>query len=474
LILAMVDTRNGQGLSEGDASMVASKYVTPSPMGGIDVHLPLPQETTPVFASLPEWIVDDIADFLLFALQYFPLVVVEHMDQNLMTFLLTAVCSPNHFKNPYLVSKLVEVLFVINPSVQDRTDTLFMRVMSHPISEEHLPSALMTFYTDVEQTGASSEFYDKFTIRYHISIIMKSMWESPVHKIAIINESKSGKQFVKFINMLMNDTTFLLDESMEALKRIHEVQEEMQDKLKWTQQSMEQQQSRLRNLNQDERQCRSYLTLARETVDMFHYLTQDIQEPFLRPELADRLAAMLNYNLKQLCGNKCKNLKVRQPEKYNWDPKWLLSHLIDLYLHLDSTKLHEAVANDQRSFSHETFKDASLRMEKSLNRSIIHVEKFQALTQKTLEISLANAKKDEEYEDAPDEFIDPMMCELMEDPVLLPTSGNVMDRKHIIRHLLSTPNDPFNRQPLTEEMLKPQIELKGRIDRWKEEKNKKS
>ncbi len=48
-----------------------------------------------------------------------------------------------------------------------------------------------------------------------------------------------------------------------------------------------------------------------------------------------------------------------------------------------------------------------------------------------------------------------MMCELMEDPVLLPTSGKVMDRKHITRHLLSTPNDPFNRQALTEEMLKP-------------------
>jgi ubiquitin conjugation factor E4 B len=43
---------------------------------------------------------------------------------------------------------------------------------------------------EVEQTGASSEFYDKFTIRYHISIIMKSMWESPVHKIAVISESK--------------------------------------------------------------------------------------------------------------------------------------------------------------------------------------------------------------------------------------------------------------------------------------------
>ena len=49
------------------------------------------------------------------------------------------------------------------------------------------------------------------------------------------------------------------------------------------------------------------------------------------------------------------------------------------------------------------------------------------------------------------------MCELMEDPVLLPTSGKVMDRKHITRHLLSTPNDPFNRMTLTEEMLKPGI-----------------
>ena len=171
-------------------------------------------------------------------------------------------------------------------------------------------NVFFSFISEVEQTGASSEFYDKFTIRYHISIILKSMWESPVHKVAIINESKSGKQFVKFINMLMNDTTFLLDESMDALKRIHEVQEEMADTKKWAELGQEAQQTKLRNLNQDERQCRSYLTLARETVDMFHYLTQDIKEPFLRPELVDRLAAMLNFNLKQLCGSKCKNLKV--------------------------------------------------------------------------------------------------------------------------------------------------------------------
>jgi hypothetical protein len=50
-------------------------------------------------------------------------------------------------------------------------------------------------------------------------------------------QPRSGKQFVKFINMLMNDTTFLLDESMDALKRIHEVQEEMADAAKWAEQT---------------------------------------------------------------------------------------------------------------------------------------------------------------------------------------------------------------------------------------------
>ena len=36
---------------------------------------------------------------------------------------------------------------------------------------------------------------------------------------------------------MMNDTTFLLDESLSALTRIHEVQEDMEDPAKWAAQS---------------------------------------------------------------------------------------------------------------------------------------------------------------------------------------------------------------------------------------------
>lgn len=55
--------------------------------------------------------------------------------------------------------------------------------------------------------------------------------------------------------MLINDTTFLLDESLESLKRIHEVQEQMAGST-WNSLSAEVQQSRTRQLTNDERQCR--------------------------------------------------------------------------------------------------------------------------------------------------------------------------------------------------------------------------
>ena len=434
-------------------------------------NLPIPSEIPPLFSALPEWYVEDIAEFLLFTLQFSPAVAADCMEDSLITWLLFAVCAPHSIRNPYLVAKIIEVLYVINPGIQSRTENLHLRVMAHPISTTHLPSYLMKFYTDVETTGSSSEFYDKFTIRYHISLILKGMWDSPIHRQSIINESSSGKQFVKFINMLMNDTTFLLDESLESLKRIHEVQELMSDSAAWGQLSAQQQQSRQRQLTSDERQCRSYLTLARETVDMFHYLTAGIKEPFLRPELVDRLSAMLNFNLQQLCGPKCKNLKVRTPEKYGWEPRRVLSQLVDIYLHLNSDEFASALAGDERSFRKELFEDAAVRMERALIKTPVEIERFRALAQRAHEIAVQNIKREVDFNDAPEEFRDPLMDTLMEDPVELP-SGKVMDRAVIMRHLLNSSTDPFSRQPLSEDMLMPATELKQRISEWKKEKMK--
>lgn len=340
---------------------------------------------------------------------------------------------------------------------------------------------------------------NRFARRYHISHLFKTMWSMPIPRLVMINESKAGSQFVRFVNMLMNDTTFLLDECLEYLKRIHETQVLMMDETAWAALGNETQQTRQRQLAQDERQCRSYLTLARETVDMFHYLTVDIKEPFMCPELIDRLASMLNFNMRQLCGPKCKDLKVRSPQKFGWDPRRLLSQLFDIYLHLDCDKFAEAIAADERSFEKGFFHKVADRINDLKFRSSVEVERFRDLVNLAhakygkprrnanffvqllgvrthdakLFIAVANQQSEDDFADAPDEFRDPLMDTLMNDPVLLP-SGTIMDRPIITRHLLNSNTDPFNRQPLTEAMLRPDTELRDRIVAWKREKREKS
>lgn len=46
------------------------------------------------------------------------------------------------------------------------------------------------YFLDVEHTGATSEFYDKFTIRYHISTIFKSLWQNIGHQGTFLEEFK--------------------------------------------------------------------------------------------------------------------------------------------------------------------------------------------------------------------------------------------------------------------------------------------
>uniref|UniRef100_A0A3P8V9A7 Ubiquitin conjugation factor E4 B n=1 Tax=Cynoglossus semilaevis TaxID=244447 RepID=A0A3P8V9A7_CYNSE len=434
-----------------------------------NITLPLNPEIPKSFAALPEFYIEDVAEFLLFVVQYSPQVLYEPCVQDIVTFLVVFICSQNYIRNPYLIAKLVEVLFVTNPAVQLRTQQFSEMMENHPLSIKQLVPALMKFYTDVEHTGATSEFYDKFTIRYHISTIFKSLWQNIAHHGTFLEEFNSGKQFVRYINMLINDTTFLLDESLESLKRIHEVQEEMKNKEQWEQLPRDQQQSRQSQLTQDERVSRSYLALATETVDMFHILTKQVQKPFLRPELGPRLAAMLNFNLQQLCGPKCRDLKVENPEKYGFEPKKLLDQLTDIYLQLDCARFAKAIADDQRSYSRELFEEVISKMRKAGIKSSIAIEKFKLLLEKVEEIVARNSQSEMDYSDAPDEFKDPLMDTLMTDPVLLP-SGKIMDRSIILRHLLNSNTDPFNRQPLTESMLEPVPELKERIQAWMREK----
>lgn len=78
-------------------------------------------------------------------------------------------------------------MFAICPSVNPEARILFNEITTSEFGKKYLFTIFSKFYTDVESTGANSEFYDKFNIRRLIQVIFKSMWEDPIHRTSFSN-----------------------------------------------------------------------------------------------------------------------------------------------------------------------------------------------------------------------------------------------------------------------------------------------
>lgn len=225
---------------------------------------------------------------------------------------------------------------------------------------------------------------------------------------------------------------------------------------------------------------------------MLNYMTAEVVQPFLVNEIVDRLAAMLDYNLVQLVGPKCTELKVKNPERYHFNPRKLLSEIIDIYLHLNTDTFVEAVARDGRSYKKEYFSRAASILQKHGLKPLDDIHALEQFVNRVERAVQTGVEEEEEMGEVPDEFLDPIFFTLMEDPVLLPTSNVIVDRSTIRAHLLGDTRDPFNRMPLSMDMIQPgnlfiiqviaqnadfhfviATELKEKIASWKDEQKSK-
>ncbi|KAJ7044177.1 ubiquitin conjugation factor E4 [Mycena alexandri] len=429
-------------------------------------EIPLPKEVPMSFRVLPEYIVEDIVDYLHFIVQSSPDKFELSGKTELLIFVLTFLNSTWYIKNPFLKSKINDVLFFgIWGYGRERNGLLGNMLNSHPLALKHLMPALTHFYIEVEQTGASSQFYDKFSARRNISYILKVVWDNPTHREALNAEAaRDVNKFVKFVNLMINDVTYLMDESLSDLNQIHNIQQEMDDQVTWNAQSVQHRREREGALRTLERHAGGYISLGRSTVELLKIFTAETKAPFMMPEIVDRLAAMLDYNLHALVGPKYRDLKVRNQEKLKFNPKALLSDIIQVFLNLsDREEFVKAVAGDGRSYSQELFERAANTALRRTLKSEQEVQQLRAFVVKVEECRL-NMEAEEDLGEVPEEFLDPLMATVMRDPVRLPSSNAILDRSTIKSHLLSDSKDPFNRVALTIEEVIPDTVLKARID----------
>jgi ubiquitin conjugation factor E4 B len=272
--------------------------------------------------------------------------------------------------------------------------------------------------------------------------------------------------FVQFVNLLLNDVTFVLDESFTAFKEIHEVSALLKNSSGNLDQNVRQENEE--KLSAAQGKAKSYMQLTNETVAMLKLFTEALADSFTKKEVVVRLAHMLDYNLEALVGPKKQNLRVENPEEYGWNPRQMLAEVTDVYLNLQAKQSFiDAVATDGRSYRPEYWAEAQKILAKWGLKS---PEDLHAWEQMGNRIESAKDQADMEEADLgeiPEAYEDPLMATLMEDPVTLPISKQVVDRSTIQSHLLSDPHDPFNRTPLKIEDVIPNDALKQEIATWK-------
>ncbi len=357
-------------------------------------------------------------------------------------------------------------------SANASSDSLFSHYLSElPEVFQNLAPSLLLLYGDVEKTG----FYERMTHRRNIMVVLKYLWTLSAHRsafrgIAVSNRSAEDgvSYFIRFANGLLNETNHLVSDTIEHLIDIKVINEAMNDHAGWTARTDEEREQMTSRLEEHEQHVSGASGLCLETLELLSLISsdKDIQGPFLIPEILDRFVSMLNNVLLRLTGKKSMELKVDNMHKYNFEPQKMLSLTCRTVAHFSEySAFHEALANN--GFYQE---GAPLR------KSIKTVQKLNLLTDdeiNNLEKILKGAEDarstsnalDHLHDDAPYEYLDPLLQTLMRDPVKLP-SGNIVDRSTIAQHLLNDETDPFNRQPLTINQLEPQDKLKAEIEEW--------
>jgi len=445
------------------------------------VSFPLPQHGTQNLKYMPEFVAENIMNFMVFLKRFQDNMYEmdgEKLD-HLFSFILVFMGSQERMHNPHMRAGMAEALEALMPPKKASSSMVahFYRsqlLSGHPHASQ-LADTLFQVFVSIEMTGQGVQFEQKFNYRRPMYSILEMMWGADLHKTAITVsameslsriEEADAPLFLRFINLLINDAIFLLDEAMDYMQQIRTKQAE-QEAGDWAQLPAQQRQENEANLRQIGSLARFHNIMGRDTIHILELITQTIKDIFLHDVLVDRIAAMLNHFLLHLVGPKKKNLKVKDFDKFEFKPSELVSIICKIYLNLaESDQFCAAVARDGRSYSHTLFRQAEQVLQKIMQPPAVIMD-FAELGVRVKSFAVSQQAEDEVMADAPDEFLDAIMGTLMTEPVLLP-SGNNVEKSTIARHLLSDQTDPFNRQPLTMEQVKPNEELKARILSWME------
>ena len=370
------------------------------------IKLPLPEQPPDVFKCLPEYFLDDIVSNFKFITWSMPQIITPTQGDELVMLCITFLESTQYIKNPYLKAGLVSIMFRGTwPTLTGGQGVLVDLLNSLPFANDYLLHALMKFYIEAEHTGTHTQFYDKFNIRFEIFQIIKCIWPNPLYRTKLSNQADQNLDFfVRYVNLLLNDVTFVLDESFGAFITIHNTQVELGRAGDTMSPTVRREKEDL--LASSQRMAKSYMQLTNETVVMLRLFTNALADSFTMPEVVQRLADMLDYNVDTMVGPKSYNLKVANLQEYGFNPRSLLSDIVDVYLNLiDKENFIFAIARDGRSYKPGNFQKAAEILNRWGLKSPDEMASWERLQKKVKKAKEIDEQEEEDLGEVPDEFL---------------------------------------------------------------------
>jgi len=438
-------------------------------------------------ATLPVYWAENIEEYLLFYRQVNPSLLTNNQlnFEILANFMLSIFSNPQWIMNPHVKGKCINFLGALLPREDEaasrgqRDENFSFIFKQNPFYERHLIFGLIHFFVEAEKSG----YYEKYNYRQSAAMIINYLLRTvfPYGKSSYVAEclDRMAKEnydiYLRFIMLYLNDIIHFLDEVFKNLRDMRKYEDDM-DADGLASLNPQERNERQGNYETNKRLCQVFSMYLKTFYQMGAAITRVSPDFFMTDEIKEKFIVNLNYILDGLNGENATSLKVKNMKELEFDPKFLLETVVQIYLNFsDKEEFIKGVSQDERSFRIELFYKTAQIMDKYNILGPDDMERFQELIRK-LEVRAEEKKQEDDFManlgDIPDEFLDPIMGEIMKDPVLLPSSQMVVDRLTIIKHLLSDDTDPFNRSKLTKEMLEPQPDLKQKIEEFFAEKRK--
>ncbi|XP_075460323.1 ubiquitin conjugation factor E4 A isoform X2 [Ascaphus truei] len=199
----------------------------------VALTFPLPGVQHSALAYVPEFFADNLGDFFIFLRRFADEVLetaAETLEQ-ILDFITVFTGNVERMKNPHLRAKLAEVLEAVMPHLEQGQNPLISSVFHRQrvfCSYRHAPrlaEALIKVFVDIEFTGDPHQFEQKFNYRRPMYPILRYMWGRDTYRQSVKNLADYASEnleavipplFLRFLNLLMNDAVFLLDEAIQV------------------------------------------------------------------------------------------------------------------------------------------------------------------------------------------------------------------------------------------------------------------